>query len=47
MGCRKPGFPVNTCQSDYIRKFLEQGVITRSPGEDFNVAAECVHLGDI
>jgi hypothetical protein len=41
--CRMPGFPGNTCRTDYIRKLLEQGVKTRVPGEDFNVAAVRSH----
>jgi hypothetical protein len=32
-----PRFPGNTSRADYIRKFLEQGVIARAPGEDFHV----------
>jgi len=34
-----PGFPGNTCRTNYIRKLQEEGVIARVPGEDFNVAA--------
>jgi len=30
------GFPGNTCRANYIRKILEQGVIARVPGGDFN-----------
>jgi hypothetical protein len=39
MVCRMPGFPGNTCRTDYILKILEHGVIARAPAEDFNVAA--------
>jgi hypothetical protein len=37
------GFPGNTCRTDYIRKILEHGVITRDATEDFNVAAVPSH----
>jgi hypothetical protein len=47
MDCRMPRFPGNTCRSDNIRKILEQAVIAISLGENFNVAAECFHLGAI
>jgi hypothetical protein len=47
MDCGMPGFPENTCRTDYIRKTLEHGVIARAPGEDFNVAAVRCHRGAI
>jgi hypothetical protein len=34
-----PEFPGNPCRANYIRKLLDQGVIARVPGDDFNVAA--------
>jgi len=34
-----PGFPENTGRTDYIRKILEQCVVTTASGEDFHVAA--------
>jgi hypothetical protein len=33
----------NTCRTNYIRKPLQQGVIARVPGEDFNVAVVRSH----
>ena len=47
MVCRMPGFPGNTCRTDYIRKILEHGVIARAPVEDFNVGAVRSHRGAI
>jgi hypothetical protein len=41
------GFPGNTCRMNYIRKLLEQGVIARVPGEDFNVTAVWSRRGAI
>jgi hypothetical protein len=43
MDCRMPGFPGNTRGTDYIRKILEQCVIARVNGEDFNMAAVRSH----
>ena len=40
-----PGFLGYTCSADYNWKILEQGVIARAPGEDFNVAAVHSHRG--
>jgi len=34
-GLQKPGFQGNTSKKDYIRKFLEHGMIARATGEDF------------
>ena len=42
-----PGFPGNTCRTDYIRKILEHGVTARAPGEEFNLAAVRSHRGAI
>jgi len=33
------GFPENTSRMDYIQKILEQCVIARASGEDFNMDA--------
>jgi hypothetical protein len=42
-----PGFQGNSCRTDYIRKIMDRGVIARTPGEDFNVAAVISHQGAI
>jgi hypothetical protein len=47
MDCRMPGFLGNTCRTGYIWKILEQSVIARAPGEDFNVTTVRSHRGAI
>jgi hypothetical protein len=38
-----PGFPGNTCGTDYFWEVHKGGVVAGTVGEDFNVVAVCTH----
>ena len=44
---RVPGFPGNTCGTDYFLEVQKLGVVAGAAGEDFNVVTVRPHRGAI